>query len=390
MTFALSMLLYVDRIAISTAKGPITARARADATRSSAGCCRRSRSATRCSRRPPALLADRFGPRIVLSRRSSPSGRSSPALTGLAWSFVALLVVPVPVRRRRGRRVSRRAPGPSTAGCPSPSAGSRRASTSPARGSARRSRCRPSPGSDRAIGMARVFLRAGRVGVVWARSGGSWFRDTPEEHRRRVGGRARADRRRARPVAPPSPRRRCRSPRCSRRRTCGSRWAQYFASNFTFFFCLTWLFPYLQRTYELDAFDAGFLASAPLLAGAVGNWVGGWLVDALYRRGQWRLSRQLPGHRRVLLAAGGLLGSLLFDGPIAERALPVSRDFRRGHDAAAVVGVLHRHRPRARGRRGRHDEHGGQYRVVRDEPGVPVPAGRDRIAPRRSSWSAPR
>ena len=31
---------------------------------------------------------------------------------------------------------------------------------------------------------------------------------------------------------------------------------QYFASNFTFFFCLTWLFPYLQRTYGLQAMQA--------------------------------------------------------------------------------------------------------------------------------------
>ena len=43
---------------------------------------------------------------------------------------------------------------------------------------------------------------------------------------------------------------------------------QYFAGNFTFFFCLTWLFPYLQRTYDLGALQAGLLASGPLLAGA--------------------------------------------------------------------------------------------------------------------------
>jgi ACS family glucarate transporter-like MFS transporter len=88
---------------------------------------------------------------------------------------------------------------------------------------------------------------------------------------------------------------------------------QYFASNFTFFFCLTWLFPYLQRTYGLQATQAGLLSSAPLIGGALGNWVGGSVVDMLYRQGRWRLSRQLPAVVGFLLAAAGLLGSLVAD-----------------------------------------------------------------------------
>ena len=78
---------------------------------------------------------------------------------------------------------------------------------------------------------------------------------------------------------------------------------QYFASNFTFFFCLTWLFPYLQRTYHLDPVVTGFYSAAPLLGGAAGQLVGGALVDRLYRRGLGHRSRQMPGHDR--LRAGG-------------------------------------------------------------------------------------
>lgn len=89
--------------------------------------------------------------------------------------------------------------------------------------------------------------------------------------------------------------------------------AQYFCSNFTFFFCLTWLFPYLKTKYNLDAVDAGFYASAPLLAGALGNWTSGWMVDAIYKRGHWALSRRVPAIIGFLLAAIGLAISVYMD-----------------------------------------------------------------------------
>jgi ACS family glucarate transporter-like MFS transporter len=85
---------------------------------------------------------------------------------------------------------------------------------------------------------------------------------------------------------------------------------QYFASNFTFFFSLTWLYPYVKRTYGLGAVDAGFYAMAPLLAGAVGNIFAGWLVDRLYQSGRPMLSRRAPAIVGFALAAIGLLGSV--------------------------------------------------------------------------------
>ena len=38
---------------------------------------------------------------------------------------------------------------------------------------------------------------------------------------------------------------------------------QYFCSNFTFFFCLTWLFPYLKTRYSLGMVEAGLYAAIP-------------------------------------------------------------------------------------------------------------------------------
>jgi ACS family glucarate transporter-like MFS transporter len=91
---------------------------------------------------------------------------------------------------------------------------------------------------------------------------------------------------------------------------------QYFASNFTFFFSLTWLFPHLQRTYQLDPLLTGFYSAMPLVAGAFGNLVGGALVDRLYQRGFNLASRQVPAMVGFSLAVVGILGSLLCSAPL--------------------------------------------------------------------------
>jgi ACS family glucarate transporter-like MFS transporter len=85
---------------------------------------------------------------------------------------------------------------------------------------------------------------------------------------------------------------------------------QYFSSNFTFFFCLTHWFPHLQSKYDLANVEAGIYASLPLIAGALGNWFSGGLIDRLYRRGQWTLSRRLPAAMGFALATLGVLLSM--------------------------------------------------------------------------------
>jgi MFS transporter, ACS family, glucarate transporter len=82
---------------------------------------------------------------------------------------------------------------------------------------------------------------------------------------------------------------------------------QYFAGNFTFFICLSWMHPYLKRQYGLtDAETAGY-AMAPLLVGAVSQWTAGWVVDRLYAS-RWRAwSRRLPAMAGFAMATGGVL-----------------------------------------------------------------------------------
>jgi ACS family glucarate transporter-like MFS transporter len=82
---------------------------------------------------------------------------------------------------------------------------------------------------------------------------------------------------------------------------------QYICSNFTFYFSLTWMYPYIQERFQLGLVEAGFYTSIPLIGGAVGNWLAGILVDAIYRKGKWKLSRSLPAIIGFSLSAIGMI-----------------------------------------------------------------------------------
>ena len=83
---------------------------------------------------------------------------------------------------------------------------------------------------------------------------------------------------------------------------------QYLGSNFTFYFTLTWMFPYLKESLSGTGTAASFWSMAPLLGGALGNWVSGIWVDKLYQRsGDLTLSRRLPAVIGFMLAAAGMI-----------------------------------------------------------------------------------
>lgn len=82
---------------------------------------------------------------------------------------------------------------------------------------------------------------------------------------------------------------------------------QYIGSNFTFYFTLTWMFPYLKEAMQGSGTAASFWAMAPLIGGAIGNWVSGILVDRIYKSGNLTLSRRLPAIIGFSLAAIGVI-----------------------------------------------------------------------------------
>lgn len=89
---------------------------------------------------------------------------------------------------------------------------------------------------------------------------------------------------------------------------------QYFASNFTFFFALTWFFPTLKSRYALEGIEASLFAAIPLIGGAIGCWLAGLWIDALYDNNRqnpnrWRASRRFPAIVGFACSAIGMIGS---------------------------------------------------------------------------------
>jgi len=162
------------------------------------------------------------------------------------------------------------------------------------------------------------------VGFVWAAMWYAWFRDDPAEQPRLAEDELQYILANRQPQASPKAVA-VKLPRLSVADLLGSgnMWlisTQYFASNFTFFFCLTWLHPHLKKTYDLSSVQAGIYASAPFLCGAAGNWIAGWLVDRLYRSGNWTSSRRTPAVIGFALAAVGLIGCALAATPLTSVA----------------------------------------------------------------------
>ncbi|TSE05705.1 MFS transporter [Aquimarina algiphila] len=155
------------------------------------------------------------------------------------------------------------------------------------------------------------FVILGLIGVLWALIWYWWYRDLPENH-------ASVSENELKIIKENVQETNNNKPSISFKKLFGSRavWlmmGQYFCSNFTFFFCLTWLFPHLKAKYNLDIIEAGFYSSAPFIFGAIGNWVSGWMVDFIYKKGNWELSRKVPAMIGFALAAIGIVASIYMD-----------------------------------------------------------------------------
>jgi MFS transporter, ACS family, glucarate transporter len=325
-------LLYIDRVAIAVAKGPVTSEFGLNDVQFG-WVLSAFALGYAFGQIPAGMLADRWGARIMLAAVVTVWSILT-ALTGLAWGLVSLLIA----RFLFGVGEAGAYPTVSRAFYAWLPAGERGLAQGINNSGARIGAAAALPVIAWAVttlGWRETFFGLGAIGIVWAIAWYRWFRDSPANHPAMSAGELgviNLDRATAVPakVVPLG---------FSSLLTSSNMWlvmGQYFALNFTFFFCLTWLFPHLQRTYQLAALKTGFLAAAPLLGGALGNWVGGGVGDFLYRSGNKVWARRGPAMLGFCFATTGMLASLAFNDPVtvvacltlavfgADMAVPVS------------------------------------------------------------------
>ncbi|MCG8526225.1 MAG: MFS transporter [Opitutales bacterium] len=304
-TFSLSLLLYIDRTCISVAKGPIAESLNLSDTQMgwvlSAFALGYALAQT-----PSGYLADRFGPRIVLSGIVTIWSLFT-ALTGAAFNYLSLLIY----RFLFGVGESGAFPSMARASFSWIPLKERGLVTGINFSGSRLGAAFALPLMAwliSAVGWRNTFYILGGIGIFWAVAWWYFFRDNPEDHK----GVSEEEKafileNRQKPVKTEN------NLNASILLSSPNMWftmIQYFCSNFTFFFSLTWLFPYIKETYDIDAMQAGWLTSLPLIGGAFGNWISGYFMDFLYGKGHWVLSRRLTAIIGFALAAIGLIGSM--------------------------------------------------------------------------------
>lgn len=304
-TFLLSFLLYVDRTCISTAKGPIME----DLGLSDAqfGWIMSAFAfGYALFQTPSGAMADKLGPRRLLAAVVT-FWSIFTGLTAVAWSWLSMLVF----RFFFGAGEAGAFPGMARVvylWIPEKERGVVKGINFSASRLGAAVTMPVLPALIHSIGWKETFLILMLTGFLWATIWWLWFRDepsekngvSPEELSLIQGKRPRISREGA-------------GVSMAQLFSSGNLWrmmGQYFASNFTFFFCLTWLYPHVKETYNLDYTQAGFYTAIPLLGGALGNLLSGWMVDGLYRKGMVKLSRKVPAILGFALASLGLLVSI--------------------------------------------------------------------------------
>ncbi|MGF1636126.1 MAG: MFS transporter [Cyclobacteriaceae bacterium] len=311
-TFLLSLLLYIDRINISIAKEPIASDLGLSDTQMG-WVMSIFALGYALAQTPSGILADKFGARVVLSAVVSFWSLFT-ALTGLAWNYISLFVC----RFLFGIGEAGAFPGMARASFSWIPIQERGIVTGINFSGSRLGAAFSLPVIAwliAVVGWRMSFIILGLIGFGWAIAWYLWFRDSPETHKS-ISDEEKEfiikNRQQSGPVT---------SENLTLNILASSKnmWlaiGQYFASNFTFFFCLTWMFSHIRDTYNLELVEAGFYSSVPLLAGAAGNYFSGYWVDKIYKTGNWSGSRKIPAITGFTLAAIGLIGSLFMSTPI--------------------------------------------------------------------------
>ncbi|UXX79079.1 MFS transporter [Reichenbachiella carrageenanivorans] len=302
-TFSLTLLLYIDRVGISAAKGFIGKDL--GLSDPQLGWVMSAFALGYALFQVPAgLMSDKYGPRRVIAWIVSVWSFFTLA-TGLAWNFVTMLIV----RFLFGAGEAGAFPGISRANLTWIPLRERGVVTGINFSGSRLGAAFAFPLITWVIasfGWRWSFYLMGGIGLVWAYFWYEWFRDMPEEH----AGVSEAEKKMIVEQRQAIDQIQVKSLPISTLLKSTNLWlamAQYFSSNFIFFFCLTWMLPYLAERFQVTALEASVYSMFPLICGAFGNWFSGWLVDRIYKSGHWRRSRSIPAIIGFVLVGIGVL-----------------------------------------------------------------------------------
>lgn len=312
-TFLLALLLYIDRICISVAKDPISD-ALSLSDKQMGWVLATFSLGYAFFQTPSGMLADRLGPRKILASIVAIWSVFT-ALTGYAWNFISLLIV----RFLFGAGEAGAFPGMTRAVYNWIPLQERGLVTGINFSGSRLGAAFALPlvvWLIDSFGWRSSFLIMGVVGIVWALAWYILFRDKPEEHKALI--QAEKDfileyrQEKDADVA----KEKINFGTLLKSKNMWLAMGQYFCSNFTFFFALTWLFPHVKSEYNLDTIEAGFYTAIPLVFGAFGNWFSGALGDRIFKKENWAKSRILPASIGFALAAIGLIGSVYMNSAV--------------------------------------------------------------------------
>lgn len=168
-----------------------------------------------------------------------------------------------------------------------------------------------------AYGWREAFYLCAAVGLVWAIFWFVWYRDTPAQFNAAWGGvndeeialiaHSKGQKRKSAQIGTLT---------MFRSKNMWMLCAGYFCYVYNLWIFLTWLPTYLVDARGFTILKMGIFASIPLLAGTIGDTLGGWLSDQIWKKtGRANFSRRIVGMSGLIAAACFMIPGAMTDSP---------------------------------------------------------------------------
>ncbi len=154
------------------------------------------------------------------------------------------------------------------------------------------------------IGWRWTFVVNGVIGIIWATVWLIWFRDNPKDNRKV--NQAELDYIETGRVSDFTKGIKASFAEVFTSLNMSLAMLQYFASNVTFFICLSWLPKYIKDQWPDDP-DAIYYSAIPLIFAAFANWTAGSMVTGLFKKGYHVNSRRITAIVGFSLGVIGLI-----------------------------------------------------------------------------------